>query len=251
MVHQRTWTARVAADIGKRVAGYRKAHGLTAEQLAERCALPGITRVVITRLENGRRDSVSTAELQVLAKALDVPPVLLLFPVGLQEAVEVLPGVTADPWHAVRWFNGQSGNPADPGAQQPPEGRVLRYWQDNDRLAATISSAGERIAQADADSAAAVTTLEAEQHQRLAESEVRHLGTAVTALLNLRRTITEAGMLLPPLSPDVAGLLDDWSRRHPETEPGDRRADGDGLSVLAALAKQREPAHEEEPDGAH
>ena len=39
-----------------------------------------ISRSAISELENGKRKSISIAEVFILAAALDVPPVLLVFP---------------------------------------------------------------------------------------------------------------------------------------------------------------------------
>ena len=121
MDHQRPWSVRMAAGIGQRVLLYRDRQKLSAQDVADRCAevgMPSITRTVITKLENGRRESVSTAELQVLAHALGIPAVLLLFPLGYAPAVEVLPGMDVDPWDAIRWFAGDNSgdidHPADP-----------------------------------------------------------------------------------------------------------------------------------------
>lgn len=114
---QHSWATESAARIGERVAYYRGRVKISAQELADRCAglgMPSISRVVITKLENGRRETVSTAELQVLASALGVPPVLLLFPLGQQEQAEVLPGRFEDPLDAMAWFAGESllGDPA-------------------------------------------------------------------------------------------------------------------------------------------
>jgi hypothetical protein len=193
-------------------------------------------------------------ELLILADVLGVPPLMLLFPVGWEQATEVLPGTVADPWHAAQWFMGYTGDPAVPGAERPPEGRALWYWQENDRYAAIIRDAHERLGKAvDAYETAlakfGATTADTEHHRLLAQSEARHLSTAVTALRSLRQSVAEAGLLPPPLPSDAAHVLDIWGR-HPETEPKDRPAGGDALGVLVALAKQGERAHKEEPDGA-
>src|SRR5580693_5885692 len=78
-----SWAAREAAGIGRRIAQRRTALHMSAQQLAERCAglgMPEITRPVLVKLEHGRREAVSTAELAVLAAALDTAPILLLYP---------------------------------------------------------------------------------------------------------------------------------------------------------------------------
>ena len=38
-----------------------------------------------------------------LAAALRVPPLLLLFPIGRQDEMEVLPDVLMSPWRALEW----------------------------------------------------------------------------------------------------------------------------------------------------
>lgn len=109
MDQKRPWTQRLADDVGQRIAFYRERQKVSAQELADRCealGVPSITRTVITKLENQRRDAVSTAEVQVLAYALGVPPAMLLFPLGDAETAEVLPGKYADPLEAIYWFSG-------------------------------------------------------------------------------------------------------------------------------------------------
>lgn len=110
VVQPSDWAPRMAADIGQRVARLREERGISAQQLADRCSdlgLPAMSRIVITRLENGRREAVSTAELAVLAAALDVAPVELLFPVGSQDLTEALPGQEWRTLYTVQWFIGK------------------------------------------------------------------------------------------------------------------------------------------------
>lgn len=253
MDQRRPWATRVTKDLGARVAFYRERRKLSAQDLADRCAglgMPSLSRVVITKLENGRREAVSTAELQVIARALDVPALLLLFPVGLTDAVEVLPGVTADPWHAAQWFTGHTGDPSDPAAERPPEGRVMWYWQQHDSYAATVRDAHERLRWAldsveSSQAAFDATSTEVEHRRELAKAEARHLSTAITALLNLRHTIAQARLLLPPLASDVASLLDDW-RRGPGLDPYD---DQDAAATGGDPYAVPLPAREEADDG--
>jgi transcriptional regulator with XRE-family HTH domain len=65
-----------------------------------------VSRATIADLENGRRAAISVAELLALAAALDVAPVLLVFPLGRQETVEALPGRDVPTWEAAMWFCG-------------------------------------------------------------------------------------------------------------------------------------------------
>jgi transcriptional regulator with XRE-family HTH domain len=218
-----TWSDRVAAQIAAEVRRYRQQARMSTQQVADECEKRGLTikRSVLANLESGRRTTLSVPELLVLADVLRVPPLILLFPIGLQEATEVLPGVTADPWHAAQWFMGATGDPGDPSAERPPGGRALWYWQEHDRYAAIVRDAHERLGRAvdsyEASQAAfEATSTEIERRQELARSEARHLSTAAMALQSLRETIAQVGLLPPPLSPDVANILGNWSRRPPQ-----------------------------------
>jgi transcriptional regulator with XRE-family HTH domain len=98
----------MTAQIGERVARTRSKRDMTVQALADRCAEIGlpIGRVTITKLERGMRQAVTPAEVMVLAAALDVAPVELLFPVGIDKRIEILPGQMMDSLAAVRWFCG-------------------------------------------------------------------------------------------------------------------------------------------------
>jgi transcriptional regulator with XRE-family HTH domain len=61
---------------------------------------------VIANLENGRRETLSVAELLILAAALDVPPVLLISAVGLESTVNILPGIEETTWRTRGWILG-------------------------------------------------------------------------------------------------------------------------------------------------
>lgn len=67
-----------------------------------------ISRSTIADIENRRRRYVTTAELSVLAWALAVPPVRLLYPDLPDGSVEAVPGVTVSSMVAVTWFSGEA-----------------------------------------------------------------------------------------------------------------------------------------------
>lgn len=103
------WAERLAATIAGEVFRYRRNQGMSAQALSDRTTELGmnIPRAVISNLENGRRTSVSVAELLVLAAALDVPPAALAFPVGYTDTTEALPDAHVPPFEAVRWLAGE------------------------------------------------------------------------------------------------------------------------------------------------
>lgn len=95
--------------VAERVAMYRRAKQWTqrelAEHLTEELGLP-LDKAQINRIENGKR-KVKLSELLLFAVALDVPPGLLMVPLGQDEWVKVIPGDAMPPWMALKWIAGQ------------------------------------------------------------------------------------------------------------------------------------------------
>jgi len=99
----RSTTGRVAAQV-KRLRGKE-----TVQQLSDRTAElgPRISRSRLSDLERGDRGGpLGLAEFLLLAEALDVPPLLLLYPGMPGGEVDVLPGLEVSSWAAAQWFRG-------------------------------------------------------------------------------------------------------------------------------------------------
>ncbi len=235
---ERPWAVRMADEIGAGVHYHRDQRGMSAQDLAERCkdlGMPSITRTVITKLENKRRESVSTAELQVLAKALDVPAVLLLFPLGHAETVEVLPGLEADPWAAIEWFTGNSEDPANPyaGPQMGTRGPIV-LWSEHSLYDGQIPGMW--------------SALQDEISARGQASYPTRMQVAIPlrALSRIREVMRETGLTPPPLHPETARIMADVERgggavqvvlrKDMDELPRRGEADDAGLRVLTALA---------------
>jgi transcriptional regulator with XRE-family HTH domain len=107
------WGPGLVAAVAAEVRRYRQLRQLSVKELADRCAKLGwpIKRSVLSNLELSYRETVTVPEILILAAALNVAPVLLLFPVGRQEQVEYLPDSAVSPWDAAKWFSGQSDRP--------------------------------------------------------------------------------------------------------------------------------------------
>lgn len=83
---------------------------MTAQQLADETQRLGcpISRAQIANYESGRRQSMDVTEMLILAAALRVPPVALLFP-GLPDGdTEVLPERHMTAAEALFWFTGET-----------------------------------------------------------------------------------------------------------------------------------------------
>lgn len=103
-----TWEVEHARRIGKEVQRLRKSAKLTAQQLGDRMEKIGLkmTRQAISDLENERRRYVTTAELIVLAAALNTSPVALVYPGPYQREIDAMPHVELTELHAAQWFSG-------------------------------------------------------------------------------------------------------------------------------------------------
>lgn len=113
MPEKDSWSARFTRSVAEEVQRHRKARGWSAQKLSNACADLGLDfpRSTLADLENGRRVQLGVTELLVLARALDIPPLLLLFPVGTEEEAEVLPGRARPVFRAAQWFTGEGPFP--------------------------------------------------------------------------------------------------------------------------------------------
>lgn len=104
------WELEQAHRVGREVQRLRKLpdRNWSAQQLAERTDKLGLkmTRQAISDLENGRRRYITTAELIVLAAALNTSPVALAYPGPYNQQVEILPGKETTEYDAAQWFSG-------------------------------------------------------------------------------------------------------------------------------------------------
>lgn len=197
---EQDWIARQTKTVGKRVAFYRqratddRGRKLTAQDLADRCkdlGLP-IGRPAIAKLESGFRQSISVAEIQVLARALDVAPVLLLFPLGYAETAEVLPGLHVDPYTAIEWFSGQITEPVDGPVQHVDVFSPMLMWGEHLNENDLIKEFLHEAQAADADEASLI---------------MGRIETIAAALRRVRQAILDRGMVPPGLHPETARIL--------------------------------------------
>lgn len=102
------WAQQITYHVAGQVSYWRGRREMSAKRLSDQTAAIGhrIPRSVITNLENGRRDNITIAEIWVLAAALDVPPIMLMTPLGTKKRVWILPGVSMSPWEVRGWVMG-------------------------------------------------------------------------------------------------------------------------------------------------
>src|SRR6476469_3816739 len=88
-----SWAAAMVKRVG--VAAKRERGSKSAKWVSERTKELGypISPTVIAKLDSGHRGEVlSIAELLIIAAALDIPPIALLYPDMPDGVVEVIPG---------------------------------------------------------------------------------------------------------------------------------------------------------------
>ncbi|MDO2969558.1 DNA-binding protein [Mycobacteroides abscessus] len=116
------WAAELVRRVGRAIKDARG--GRSAAWLSERTAELGyrVPATVISKLDSGHRGSVlGVAELVVLAAALDMPPVALLYPDLPDGEVEMLPNRPARSIAAARWFSGEVRRASIEGAVDPAQ----------------------------------------------------------------------------------------------------------------------------------
>jgi transcriptional regulator with XRE-family HTH domain len=212
-MRQDEWSRRVVGAIAEAVRWHRKRRGMSAQQLADECARLGyaVPRSVLTNLENGRRETVSVPEWLVLAAALRVGPLLLVFPVGRFDEIEPLPDVTVSPWDAVKWAEtgrmlGIDGGPFQEDAELIGQYRrheeFVRTWEQSRtsgrQIRERLEMPNEWLVEHDAHPA--------EIRAELAEAKQREEHAALM-VKQVRAALTRAGVHLPPLPPSLAAVV--------------------------------------------
>ncbi|MFM9368118.1 multiprotein-bridging factor 1 family protein [Streptomyces sp. Da 82-17] len=124
--------------IAEQVRRHRTRLGMSREQLAaecERLGATGLTYAALVSIESGRRKpdgsrrrEVTADELLALGLALAVPPLLLMLPLGSEQAVPTVPNRDPrDPYTVWRWWTGEQtptlGGPLD--GRYFPESRPI------------------------------------------------------------------------------------------------------------------------------
>ena len=204
---QKPWAARITRAIAGEIRQRRKARGMSAEDLAAACADLGlpIPRSTLADLENGRRASISVAEWLVIAAALDVPPVMLLCPVGTAGTAEVLPGAEAPAYRAAQWVAGEAP------LRHPGRADVLTDWLPtagpgapllayrlNDTAARDQLTAAGRARQYQDLAAGAATEGERAAYQAAAQAQLAEAARALDEGERVRGWASGEGWLAPP-----------------------------------------------------
>lgn len=210
-----SWSERVTDQIVESVAHYQGIRKVSTQELANRCTELGwpVKRASLSGLLTQRsRQSITVQELTVLARALEVPPVALLFPVHAGGRVEVLDGVEVDTMVAAEWWSGSPDAPWMTSALGERRATDRAAWGVQQRYFSAVAA----FQRANRD--LAIAGHEALQHDDAGSDGRRpgewldHQGRAawraLEALEQRRREVVEAGLPEPGLPPglDVRSL---------------------------------------------
>lgn len=192
---------------------------MSAQQLADACSRLGlpIARSVLANFESGRRPTLSVAELLVLAKALGVPPIALLFAPAQAEELEVLPGRTVPTWNAMKWFNGEEPlysrpagaetewavDPAEAAEWQADLSGIVDYRWHEQYLKDWAEARGAAAKARDAAAEAGRSDAEREALLREAGARDQLAATFEGPLYEARRRLRGNGFLLPSLPTEL------------------------------------------------
>lgn len=105
---KQTWTESLHERIAQNIKDARNTAGMSAQDVADRTQKLGygVSRDKIANYESGRKQGLDLSEFLVIAAALRVPPVTLIFSGPPDEPVQVLPGHYATTVTGLAWLCG-------------------------------------------------------------------------------------------------------------------------------------------------
>ncbi|HEX5493232.1 MAG TPA: helix-turn-helix transcriptional regulator [Mycobacteriales bacterium] len=207
-------TGEMVADNVKRLRG-----SLSYRELSERLEALGrpIPPLGLSRIEKCTR-RVDVDDLVALGAALGVPPVLLLYPVGLVEEVEVLPGRVVPTWNAAKWFTGEqplaSPGPFGRWGFDPPDAQTwetgaapVDLYREHDRLISEWKAARNQEGSSRVKASSAAPDEEQRTvYLRQATEHRERAGQAEEQLACVRSRMYRFGLTPPALTDELADL---------------------------------------------
>jgi len=200
--------------VGAQVAAQRKRLGWTGAELVSRCEALGYSKLsasAVSKIETGGRDGLTLAELLVLAAALGVPPVSLVFPLAGAGDVNTTPATRVSAWEAASWLAGEEPL-EEPAAEGTPRGDL----EDHRNHALGVQAAFQSDRLATERRRLASKTADPEQRELAEENAAAFERIArkdCLALRTLRDDMRRRGLNPSALPREIAWLDDSDSNR--------------------------------------
>lgn len=214
------WPAELTAVAGSQIRHWRQRRKLTTQKLSDATAAVGhrVPPTVLTNLEHRRREYISVAELLLVAAALNVPPILLVAPVGQTDKINCLPDAAGSPWRTRGWFTGAipATGPGFDLEQWNDATTVIRLYDTHRLLVRGYLDAVHRLRELDDDRMDIYPGRQwpqkpLDQRRRFRRAVLSQLAAYLEQIRAHRRSIEELGFKLPDLASDVeADLANPW-----------------------------------------
>ncbi|UQU66855.1 hypothetical protein COUCH_11540 [Couchioplanes caeruleus] len=206
------WSAHVTAGVGSQIRIWRRRRKLTTQKLSDLTAALGqrVPPTVLTNLEHRRRDYISIAEIMLVSAALNIPPVLLIAPIGQVEEIDILPSISISPWRARGWLMGALPLRSTDFdlADWNDSTTAIKLYDSHRLLSRSFQETARRLKELDDDKMDVFPGRqwpEESLSQRTAfrSALLSQLATYLEHLRTLRRRIEEIGLVPPELPADI------------------------------------------------
>lgn len=144
--------ARIGVSVKRLRQGKYSAEALASK--VEELGYRPYSRSALVNLEYGRKKTLDLGELIVLAEALNVPAVQLIYPNIPEGDCEFLPGQHSIAWHALRRFTGETAVPGQIAMADEPEYH-LSLMRELDMIPSRIEQIEDSLSKARLDLAEA------------------------------------------------------------------------------------------------
>lgn len=185
--------ARIGASVKRLRQGRYSAEALAAK--VEELGYQPYSRAALANLEYGRKKTLDLGELIVLAEALNVPAVQLIYPNVPEGDCEFLPGQHSIAWQALRRFTGETAVPGQPAMADEREYH-LSLMRELDTIPNKIEQIEDGLSKARLDlaEAEAQADLGGVAHQeRMVQILVGSIESWMQRDLWIRKTLKNAG----------------------------------------------------------
>jgi transcriptional regulator with XRE-family HTH domain len=200
------WSKELVVRVGAAIRRERSRLGLSAQVLADACTERGVKmdRAAISKIENGRRSTLELAEVLVLARALHVAPVDLVFPLDGGESACISVGERLPMWDAVQWFGAEDQDEA------PADGSLRALHEEFRRHRIAVFTAGRSQFESAQRRREAAEALDPGRRERTAEAATHMERLAHLDYVHLRevRGRLRAAGVTPPALPPALVFID-------------------------------------------